>query len=115
MMRLYALVILHKISKDMEEQMVQIGVLEALGYTSRELSCSYILRSIFHSIPHRRIPFPCQMLSNGIPHSQRKDMEEQMVQIGVLEALGYTSRELSCSYICEYILTGGILYWSANR
>ena len=35
-------------------------------------------------------------------------MEEQMVQIGVLEALGYTSRELSLSYICEYILTGGI-------
>ena len=34
--------------------------------------------------------------------------EEQMVQIGVLEALGYTSRELSLSYICEYVLTGGI-------
>ena len=31
-----------------------------------------------------------------------------MVQIGVLEALGYTSRELSLSYICEYVLTGGI-------
>ncbi len=27
--------ILHKISKDIDEQMVQIGVLEALGYTSR--------------------------------------------------------------------------------
>ena len=43
-----------------------------------------------------------------ILHKISKDMEEQMVQIGVLEALGYTSRELSCSYICEYILTGGI-------
>lgn len=41
-------------------------------------------------------------------HKISKDMEEQMVQIGVLEALGYTSRELSLSYIYEYILTGGI-------
>lgn len=43
-----------------------------------------------------------------ILHKISKDMEEQMVQIGVLEALGYTSREISLSYICEYILTGGI-------
>lgn len=43
-----------------------------------------------------------------ILHKISKDMEEQMVQIGVLEALGYTSRELSLSYIFEYILTGGV-------
>lgn len=43
-----------------------------------------------------------------ILHKISKDMEEQMVQIGVLEALGYTSRELSLSYIFEYIFTGGI-------
>ncbi len=43
-----------------------------------------------------------------ILHKISKDMEEQMVQIGVLEALGYTSRELSLSYICEYIFTGGV-------
>ena len=43
-----------------------------------------------------------------ILHKISKDMEEQMVQIGVLEALGYTGRELSLSYICEYVLTGGI-------
>ena len=43
-----------------------------------------------------------------ILHKISKDMEEQMVQIGVLEALGYTSRALSLSYICEYILTGGV-------
>ena len=42
-----------------------------------------------------------------ILHKVSKDMEQQMVQIGVLEALGYTSRELSLSYICEYVLTGG--------
>ena len=43
-----------------------------------------------------------------ILHKISKDMEEQMVQIGVLEALGYTSRELSLAYICEYVLAGGI-------
>lgn len=43
-----------------------------------------------------------------ILHKISNDIEEQMVQIGVLEALGYTSRELSLSYIFEYILTGGI-------
>ena len=43
-----------------------------------------------------------------ILHKISKDMEEQMVQIGVLEALGYTSRELSLSYIFEYIFTGGV-------
>ncbi len=43
-----------------------------------------------------------------ILHKISKDIEEQMVQIGVLEALGYTSRELSLSYIFEYILTGGV-------
>ena len=43
-----------------------------------------------------------------ILHKISKDIEEQMVQIGVLEALGYTSRELSLSYILEYILTGGV-------
>lgn len=43
-----------------------------------------------------------------ILHKISKDIEEQMVQIGVLEALGYASRELSLSYIFEYILTGGV-------
>ncbi len=43
-----------------------------------------------------------------ILHKISKDIEEQMVQIGVLEALGYTSREISLSYIFEYILTGGV-------
>lgn len=43
-----------------------------------------------------------------ILHKISKDIEEQMVQIGVLEAVGYTSRELSLSYIFEYILTGGV-------
>ena len=36
------------------------------------------------------------------------DIEDQMQQIGVLEALGYRSREISLSYVYEYVLTAGI-------
>ena len=32
------------------------------------------------------------------------DIKEQIISIGVLEALGYTSREIACSYIAEYVL-----------
>ena len=62
----------------------------------------FLYMSVFLSV----VPLICAVFL--ILHKISKDMEEQMVQIGVLEALGYTSRELSCSYICEYILTGGI-------
>ena len=36
------------------------------------------------------------------------DIEDQMQQIGVLEALGYTGKEISLSYVCEYIISAGI-------
>ncbi len=36
------------------------------------------------------------------------DIEDQMQQIGVLEALGYRSREISLSYVYEYVITVGI-------
>ena len=36
------------------------------------------------------------------------DIEAQMQQIGVLEALGYRSKEISMSYVYEYVITGGI-------
>lgn len=32
------------------------------------------------------------------------DIKEQIISIGVLEALGYTSGEITCSYIAEYVL-----------
>ncbi len=32
------------------------------------------------------------------------DIKEQIVSIGVLEAMGYTSGEIACSYIAEYVL-----------
>lgn len=50
------------------------------------------------------------MLSAVLMIMQRitNDIEEQMQQIGVLEALGYRSREISLSYVYEYVITGGI-------
>lgn len=43
-----------------------------------------------------------------IRHKIGNDIEDQMQQIGVLEALGYRSREISLSYVFEYLLTGGL-------
>ena len=37
-----------------------------------------------------------------------EDIAGQMQQIGVLEALGYTAREISLSYVGEYLVCGGI-------
>ncbi|MCR5249481.1 MAG: ABC transporter permease [Lachnospiraceae bacterium] len=42
-----------------------------------------------------------------IRHKISNDIEDQMQQIGVLEALGYRSREISLSYILEYVITAG--------
>lgn len=36
------------------------------------------------------------------------DIEDQIQQIGVLEALGYRSKEISFSYLYEYVISGGI-------
>ncbi len=78
------------LDKDLEK-LAETGFLDMFLYMSVFLSIVTMISALFH-----------------ILHKISKDMEEQMVQIGVLEALGYTSRELSLSYICEYILTGGI-------
>lgn len=43
-----------------------------------------------------------------VRHKIGNDIEDQMQQIGVLEALGYKSGEISLSYVCEYLLSGGI-------
>ena len=43
-----------------------------------------------------------------IMHRITNDIEDQMQQIGVLEALGYRSREISLSYVYEYVITGGV-------
>ena len=43
-----------------------------------------------------------------IRHKITNDIEDQMESIGVLEALGYRSREISGAYIYEYLLLGMI-------
>ncbi len=43
-----------------------------------------------------------------IRHKISGDIEDQMQQIGVLEALGYRSSEISLSYLYEYVIAGGI-------
>ncbi|MCR4641584.1 MAG: ABC transporter permease [Lachnospiraceae bacterium] len=42
-----------------------------------------------------------------IRHKISGDIEDQMQQIGVLEALGYRSAEISLSYLYEYVIAGG--------
>ncbi|MBO4809144.1 MAG: ABC transporter permease [Lachnospiraceae bacterium] len=41
-----------------------------------------------------------------IRHKISNDIEDQMQQIGVLEALGYRSREISLAYLYEYVIAG---------
>ena len=36
------------------------------------------------------------------------DIKEQIISIGVLEALGYTSKEITLSYVLEYLLIAGV-------
>ncbi len=43
-----------------------------------------------------------------IRHKISNDIEDQMQQIGVLEALGYRSKEISLAYLYEYIIVGSI-------
>lgn len=43
-----------------------------------------------------------------IRHKISNDIEDQMQSIGVLEALGYMSKEISMAYIYEYVIVGGI-------
>ncbi len=43
-----------------------------------------------------------------IRHKIKNDIENQMESIGVLEALGYRSKEISLAYICEYLLLGSV-------
>ena len=43
-----------------------------------------------------------------IRHKISNDIEDQMQQIGVMEALGYRSGEISAAYLFEYVISGGI-------
>lgn len=43
-----------------------------------------------------------------IRHKVTGDIEDQMQRIGVLEALGYRSKEISLAYLFEYVIMGGV-------
>ena len=43
-----------------------------------------------------------------IRHKISGDIEDQMQSIGVLEALGYRSGEISLAYVYEYVISGGL-------
>ncbi len=43
-----------------------------------------------------------------IRHKISNDIEDQMQQIGVLEALGYRAHEISLAYLYEYMISGGL-------
>ncbi|MCR4689850.1 MAG: FtsX-like permease family protein [Lachnospiraceae bacterium] len=62
----------------------------------------YLMMTVFLSL----VTFVASLFM--IRHKISNDIEDQMQQIGVLEALGYRSREISLAYLYEYILSGGL-------
>lgn len=61
----------------------------------------YLMMTVFLSL----VTFIASLFM--IRHKIGNDIEDQMQQIGVLEALGYRSKEISLAYLYEYILSGG--------
>ena len=76
----------YKTEKKSEENFLNIFM-----YLIAAISIITLLASVF-------------MIRNKIAN----DIEDQMQSIGVLEALGYRSREISLSYVYEYVISAGI-------
>ncbi|MBP3753224.1 MAG: FtsX-like permease family protein, partial [Lachnospiraceae bacterium] len=74
-----------------EEKANETSFLNMFLYMSITLSLITFVASIF-------------MVRNKI----RSDIEDQMERIGVLEALGYKGKEISLSYVFEYVISSGI-------
>lgn len=74
-----------------EEKANETNFLNMFLYMSIILSLITFVASIF-------------MVRNKI----RSDIEDQMERIGVLEALGYKGKEISLSYVFEYVVSSGI-------
>lgn len=79
------------LSSKSDSRMVALQYLYLFLYMSAGLSLVTLAASLFM-----------------IRHKISKDIEDQMQQIGVLEAIGYKSTEISLSYVYEYVITGGI-------
>lgn len=76
----------YKMEKQSEENFLNIFM-----YIIAAISIITLLASVF-------------MIRNKIAN----DIEDQMQSIGVLEALGYRSHEISLSYVYEYVISAGI-------
>ena len=74
-----------------DEKLNETRFLNMFLYLSIALSLITFVASIF-------------MVRNKI----RSDIEDQMEKIGVLEALGYKGKEISLSYVFEYVISSGI-------
>ena len=79
----------HTFTKE-EEKENETRFLNIFLYMSIALSLITFVASIF-------------MVRNKI----RSDIEDQMEKIGVLEALGYKGKEISLSYVFEYVVSSG--------
>ena len=82
---------------------------EGYGFTKEEEKANetrFLNMFLYMSITLSLITFVASifMVRNKI----RSDIEDQMERIGVLEALGYKGKEISLSYVFEYVISSGI-------
>lgn len=75
---------------------------EAEGKTETAYLKIFLYITVFFSV----ITFVASIFM--IRHKISNDIEDQMQQIGVLEAIGYKSSEISLSYLFEYVISAGI-------
>ena len=76
------------------------------SYNAKDAECQFLNLFLYISICTSLITFIASiyMIRNKISN----DIEDQMQQIGVLEALGYKGGEISLSYVFEYVISAGI-------
>lgn len=82
---------------------------EGYGFTKEDEKANetrFLNMFLYMSITLSLITFVASifMVRNKI----RSDIEDQMERIGVLEALGYKGKEISLSYVFEYVISSGI-------
>ena len=108
-----------KVEKELEEKFEDIVgrdiTLFGYDYYSEKESTTMVIEIIMAIVAFISVVTAVSGLF-VIRHKITNDIDDQMESIGVLEALGYRSREISGAYICEYlllsilgILAGGVL------
>ena len=82
---------------------------EGYGFTKEEEKASetnFLSMFLYMSIALSLITFVASIFV--VRNKIRSDIEDQMERIGVLEALGYRGKEISLSYVFEYVVSSGI-------